>query len=771
MKNWKTFIIILSSLFFTKQLQACAFEGYNEDRRFCFFKPELFNNAEYNEFYYTLHEFSPSENPNPINQNIKEWKKYFHNQFNETDIYEGIFNINLSDNNACESNNFISYLQKNNKQNIINYIKFARSCEKFNGFYQSNFDSYQWEREETTISNEAYTQQLQLGDEKIKQEKDPYIKRRYAFLNLRMAYYANKSLLFESYHKKHFSKGTKDLLYYWALYFKGISCQNKEETNYILAQIFAHCPDKRFTAYQHFDPTIPIENVFKYCKNKQEKANIVVMQSIYRPDFNFENLTLLHKLNPQHPAFEFIIQREINKLEDWIYSPYYALIAAGLDDSSYEENHKTVMLERVELDRKYAMKLYGFIQKCSSKAFKSPLFKESAMVQLLFMQKKYTETINACNTILLNPNITTQLGAQINQIKALAITAHQQTDKAQLPSTILSILKQNEKDTKFIFALGRELEYLNNFTDACLVYSKLNDAYAYDYYSGISWNGKNEALWGYDYWYSNYMDYIDSQFSTHQIKALILYIQENTHNEDPTIKWKLENAKNAIAKLWDILGNKHMRYNELDKALNCYKKAQNHNQYIYNQTVVDETMKFNLYFTIKYTPHFTNNFTTMESSKISLLENLIKYKEKADSKLTTDKYYYAFLVGNAYYNISRFGYAYHMQHENWSAYCDGNKIEDEEFYQLKTATHYYDLAFKSAKTSHAKAFALRMLGHCHIMSHNISTCYSRQEYDDYEPGSELKIQYFKKLKEEFPEHYEPLMSNCDAFPMYFSKRK
>ena len=86
---------------------------------------------------------------------------------------------------------------------------------------------------------------------------------------------------------------------------------------------------------------------------------------------------------------------------------------------------------------------------------------------------------------------------------------------------------------------------------------------------------------------------------------------------------------------------------------------------------------------------------------------------------------------------------------------------------LKSYKKYYLDAYYTAQNDKIKALSLRMAGRCEKQR---LLDLHREDYITDEKAKELFFEnkLYRKLKNEFSEHYEPLVSNCESFNEYYS---
>jgi major membrane immunogen (membrane-anchored lipoprotein) len=785
MQKLVIFIAILLSNF----LLACGFYPYGEDVRFHFFNPDYFSYQKYNSFYYSSLSFGDQSYYDDTkvfdSQNEELWRKYCNNKVSVEDITKVLWNYSFSDIHSNDGNSFIQYLFKTKDSEAINYLKFAKNCEFFNTWREDP-----WERNQNTVKvnrssilNKAITSAHVV--------KRPEIKRRYAFLAIRLAFYNQDMKQINKIYDQYFSPDTsEDIIDSWALYFKAIAEKNQALKNIYFANVFAKCPDKRFVSWQYFNSKIAEKDVLNGTKNNIEKANISLLYGIYNPGKNLDNLKQIYTYNPKSEGLSFLVSREISKLEDWVYTPYYTLFDPSIESAQYwygnESESESIqkVLKRSEIDRKYAVEVLKFINSVDISKVDNPDFWKFAKAELLLMTKNYKESLQQISKLEKSLSKDSKIRENLDQIKVLNLFANQTYGNAIIPENTKEIIIKNKNNRRFIFALGRELEYLGNTDDAALLYASIdhtfseNDysTYNYVYYKSLKNNNKT-----YGDYFIEYFNYLDAVYTSEQLLSFIKKAKD-TEGKTDLFSQNFKLNKSSVQALYDLLGTKYMRENKLNFALNTFQKLGKDyydNQYslwerkdhdAYNDVIFDE----NPFYHLKYTPDFIPEKEQFRLNKISITQKLIEYKNKAGNSKEKDRDYYYFLVANCYYNMSQYGNVWMMKRYFKGSQNFSFREDNEEFCSSNLAKFYYGKAFENAKTDQFKALCLRMQGRCE----NNRLDFEQDKKEDYFSHSDKyvderleKNSYYQKLKNNYPDQYEDMMSTCDFFTSYFKARR
>ncbi len=781
MKNLIVFILISVSSFYTKSF-SCSFSPYNEEYRFCFFKPKLFDYHTYNGFTYSASAFSPTE---PYNEkdslpNILLWFNYCKGKVPYKAIYQAIYELNVIDIDSSSSNLLIKYFYDNKNFEAIKYLTFAKNCESLNMFFEDPWEKFDY------FNPEVRKKYIEKAYSLSKQTRSKFFKLRYTFLSIRLCYYNKDYKRINSLYNEVFKiEKSKDIIYYWSMHFNALAETDSALATYYAAQVFANAPDKRWAIHEMYYSNIQISKVLNFATNNIERANVYLFIAKHKVDKALEYIKEMYMLNPKYEGLSFLLIREINKIEDWVYTPYYSLLNPSIYSyNSDEEFNIKSITNRIEMDRLYANEVLDFVVSIDLKLLENKLVWESAEAQLLLITKQFSRCLQKVN--YLERKITSKdslLYQELQIIKAICLTSNQESGKAYILEEVKPTLLFNCNYKKFVFAIGRELEYKGNKTDAVLLFSCLNNGSQYD---GDDLNNESNSMYwqsvrvnpdSYYGYYSEYFEYINHTYIPEELEDLIQAIEQNKKT-DQFSSWKFSVLRNELQRLYDLLGTKYIRVNNLDKALNSFSKVDqnywgmNYTSWEYNQNPTN-IFDRNPFYTLKYTPAFIPIKDTIRITKLSLTKQLIKYLAQANNKTEKERAYYYFLVANCYFNMTQYGNAWMMRHYDWSSSGYRSYLEDdEEYFGCGLAKQYYFEAFNNAKTKKFKALCLRMIGLCEKRKLQFEFPYNwNGTSTEYDSIIFSKNKYYQDLKNKYPRYYEELTSDCSLFEKYFKDRR
>ena len=767
MKNLILALIILS----ITKLNACGpFYPEGESVRFSLFNGfsfygNLYQKYRYSQNYYSENKLLNTTEAYLYNENANLWYQYLNAKIDKKSIYDGLY---LSNNRSIKKrksgNAFIREMNKSENSELSDYLKFAKKCEAFNG---SIGYEYSWEKDDKTTDKNAI-KAIKKSLDLSKKTNNEFLKERYAYLAIRMSYYNGQNWRVKSIFENSFEKNKTSPVYYWALHFKTLASKNSPRNNVDVANVFCNSIEKRDACTQNFNNKIPLKKMISASKNNIEKANVYCYLTAIKTDFAFTNLKKIFELNPNAESLPFLVEREINKLEDWILTPYYSNFKNSLSNANYysgswmEEELFKVQNERLQKDRDYADKLALWMGQTKLKNSKWKLLESYA--QFISGKKNLSTSIGSIQTV----------NEQEKRLKEmlLALDIIHSSEHPNLKNKLVQNVLQREQklnNNKFLFAVARELEFKNNTTEAAYLFSKLNNNEKYydDYTSEnkqVYWRPNGvQSSWFLNYYY-DYFLYLNDAYSTEKLKMLIRDIQ-NTNNKKSEFEiWKKEKLTKEIDRLYDLLGTKFIREDKLNDALFAFNKV--------NDTLwKSDNFPFKTY--LNSNPFYTNFYleqgkTPVDSitfTKESITRKLIKLKFDFLSFSGNKKAYVAFHIANCYFNMTQYGNSWMMRRYAWSQnFLESPLVDNFEFFECRMAKKYYLEAFNSATNKQFRALSLRMAGRCE--NYKLLFDNRRNDNDDYE-RKPMVNSYYNKLRNQFPEHYDELMSNCESFTSYY----
>lgn len=753
--------IVLSVISLPFKGLACYFYPYGEEIRFSIFNPDNFNYNGFRTYNYTstyFYEEDYTTNLNNVTENDLMWYNHCRKRVPITEIKKAVFEIDLSEFTPSSNNQFIQYLYKQKDFETINYLLFAKETEKL-----SPDGADLWENNED-IKNKFRDDKIKEAFTRIKSVRNPIIKKRYYYQIFKMLSYMGNPKrtidLYDSYSKIY---TTKDFLDNWALFYRMNAEPDNNRMNYLAAQVFARGTDNKFDIKWYFNRKIPIENVLKFAKNDEERCNIHVLYSFRKIDQNLQNIKRVYSYDPKNAGLSFLLLREINKMEDWILTPTYTMYLPVLREDYWENSNGKRILDRAEVDRKYAAKVLDFVNTVDMNAVDDKDFWMLSKSYLEFLTKQYPkalETITSFENNIKNE----KTKRQCDMIKALVVTADQPKNNAKIVKSIENtILKEyQQKNYSFLFAIAKELEILENKADAAFLISRINpDEY---YNSTVYWRSRSNKITLHDDFYYDWYGYVDAELSISDMQSLLATL--NASNPSGFDRWKTQNLRNEPNKVNDLMGIKCMRGDNLKLAYQYFSKVDK-NHYT-NAPLFNE----NPFYKIKGYMNYDTKKTAQNLTKAKVVLTLMELIKTADNVKNKNRSQDYFLIANCYYNMSYDGNSWMMKRISRTGQRDSNYEDDSEYYCSQKARFYYQKAFENSTSKKFRAISSYMMSKCNANRNEYRYLkqYEKDFYADYDQLASVRNQAFSDFMANYKSEYNELMSNCELFSVYFKSR-
>ncbi|WP_055097986.1 hypothetical protein [Flavobacterium aquidurense] len=750
-KTYLTIMRVFSSLLLVFSIQvsfACGWSVSPETSRLALFKAQREGFFKLTPFYYSADYYYSTNTVSGVDQelNCLEWKKKLGNTVDPKDVHTILYETdgevfetayeNKTLKKAFEKNTFIEALLLSKNKAFLNYILFAKKLE-----YNSNTD-VKWESWNQIGYNSKDHKLAETGDfeKKIKSAKDAFLKQRYAFLILRYSFYAQDKNEVIRLYDTYFTENKNTILEPWALYYKALCIEDFPLQNYLLSKVFATCEEKSFAVLQHYNWKLT-EQTLALAQNDEERSVILSIESFRNPAPDLKTIEEVYKISPNSINLSFLIGREINKIEDWIFTPQYtndgspSVVFEGTD---WYGNYAKAKKENFNKDILYLRELeYFLISIREQTSGEQKEYITAAIAQLCFIDddidsgKKYTNMISD----KANASIQMQKNIQLALVSLKQDDLKSEKIQNQLFKYFDSVENLVETDNglfKNLYSLYRiaSADFSKQgdrvTTGLLMMKSDLKSEGEYSYY------GSNPYLY-------SYIGYFDRTATVEDVDRLIALQQKK--NKTPFEKYICSGTISLNINYYkDLKGTIAFRNNNLELAYEtfasmpkdfwdknyAYKDYLNENPFTPKILQNDKERKFDYHF-----------------NKADFIAKLIQLKKQntATSNLQ---------LAHAYFNVSYLGNSWMMVAYDWTSgesyvdYVYGDNSENEKAYQkgnyysLTMAKMYYEKALKMSKNNNEKAMASLMIFECNYYSHYANIISAEEEArNPFKAGQEL----------------------------------
>lgn len=345
-------LILGISLLTTAHLSfACGPILYTDEARFSLFRKETIGNPSLDPFHYS-HSFYSGYNHSATQseraKNIQEWIVYGNKTFSkkgteilqyETDPEIFLNAYNQHNFSSFDGNDFMEFLLKKDQKEALEYFAYAKQVESAQNFnYGWTTD---WNDGVKEFKREVMPDLAETALKKLKKKRLPaFLKERYAFQYVKCVYYdlfynQNKSRVekaVEIYDR--YLSNSSSIVAQWALIYYADFQANSLDKNLVLLQAFDKSADKRLRAFSLMDPEQL--KAIQLNGNDPYYSNLVdIVFAIRNLGKGLEDVKKLYHKNKENQFLLLLMTREINKLEDWIWSNEYLKFNPSLKLEEY----------------------------------------------------------------------------------------------------------------------------------------------------------------------------------------------------------------------------------------------------------------------------------------------------------------------------------------------------------------------------------------------------------------------------------------------------
>ncbi len=765
-------------LFFSPNIFSCGWSESYETSRLSLFRASRSSFVKLGDYAYSLDlisEFTQISDRDQ-KQNCREWIAKLGGNIKIDDVYTILYQTESEVfQNALESkklttifkdNSFAASLNLPKNKPFLNYISIAKEMEYINqvgGKWESWNEPNNQQERKNFIGNRS----IQF-DELIKNTKDTFLKQRYAFLCLRSSFYyqcpaSKTSQSIEELYDAYFKDNNKTVLAPWAMYYMALSLENKALANYYLSKVLVNCDDKGNAVIRHFDEKLTNETL-AFAKNDLERGIIKSIKLFRNPAPALEDLKEISLLMPESEYFSFLVQREVNKIEDWIFTPKYSNSTRS-DNIDYSENkteadYAKARLENEQKDLKYLQDLKSLLIEIQEKSLgEQKDFLSAAIAQLCFINDEIDAGNSYTQQISEQANPTIQLQKNLQ----LALVALKQND-LKTPETqeklygffnnIENAVETDNSLYKSMYSLYRiaSNDFYNkkDITTAGLLYMKSEDKkFDYDYYYGSR------------VYFYNYIGYFDRMATPRDMDVLIALVEkrDKTNFEKYICSGNITQDTNVYR---DLKGTLAFRNNDFELASKTFDEM--------SKDFWQKNYEFKNY--LNEDPFFPKALQTNPESrnfdykfnKAEFVRTLLKLQK---SKLASDY----LKLANAYFNVSVYGNAwmmcnYEMSGGSYNDYIYGDSLENQKKYglgnylNLNLAKQYYKKALLASTNNEQKAVCSLMLFECDYYNGSAFKYDKEGKFISFYKSNEIKNLYsiYNKTKV-FQKYNCPLLEN------------
>lgn len=794
--NWKRFTLIISSctILAAGIVMACADYVDPYDDYPSFFFNNINPNEAFEPYYFTTQLPYYSQNfywhqPSQIpDENLNAWYEYTHHQVTKADIDSLVYKYRLGNDfssgifsaipEKVKNNGLAKWMIAHGDKDAIAYLIYAKDCER----NTPSPDEYsEWDHKWLTQKPDTPAI-LRLEAQGIKsagETKNSFIKERYQYQAIRMAFYCNRNKEVLQLYKQFFNDKIPTSVI-------GLRCVGmkagalfrigkNQEAAYLYSLVFDHSDAQKQAAHISFmwATSGNVDTVLNFCHTNHERAVLYIMKGLYEiPGEDRNGLTTITKAyayDPNVTGLDVVMTREINKAEQ----RYLAQTFSTGTKDQWGDGGAEVVKKREELADYYKASLAEmntFAQKVAADGKNyHKAYWELVSAYIYFMQgdesdcKKYLDIVQQEKMTDIEHDVH-------DVINTLYIVRTNATITASTEAQLLPSLQWIEQRADNTARFGQVYSDLMNKVLAP-AYLKQRDTIKAIYC--LSRTATGATTYGDDD-YTSIPGAMLENMSTARLQRVEAFV--NNANKSAYEQWLTKNSRYDLGTLQELEATQYIRLHQFDKAANLLAKVP---AAVLNRTILPDILVSHLTDYRDWNKSDSANTYT----KLTFAQKMVELEQKLKQNPNDSRTAYQY--ANALYNITYYGKACHAK-TYFRSTGDGNAYYtnigrqalppiQQEYYNARLAEKYYMVAFNNSTDPEFKARCVFLAAkcwqkNCQDLNGGQRDFYSPQENKDYYENS-LSSPYFKQLKDGYAQtkFYGTAVNTCSYLRDYLKK--
>ncbi|MDR0814834.1 MAG: hypothetical protein LBN37_03665 [Bacteroidales bacterium] len=741
----------------TAYLLACGWFIDEDNAYTSYFRKDI-PPAHHNYYFSYLNYYDNAiEQQTDKQQNIAEWKHYLSGKIADKDAEQVVYDIPLAELKeicACSttgqwkkispawlSNSMMNRIVQRKDISALNYLLYSRICEQ-----QAGRRSDDWQ----SVGFDANVQDslLTVGLKHYAASKSEFLRLRYAFQVVRMAFYLDRKADCADYYRKLMCESveTKALAKRWALSFYSGAIESDAEALYGYSKVFEQCPrysQAAMTSFRWRISRTDTTQLLALCGDDVEKSVVHAMIGFTCFHPTLEPLINVYDLNPGSPYLETLLIREISKIE------------AGL--TGYDADRKDDMLFHARQLQELAIHYAGL------NAVRRPALWHTAAAYLAFLSGNH-ETASLLVDIAEqeqehpDKKVSEQLMAVKLLVETDISTFDADTEARILPS--LEWLLANVQDS----TAPESRDFFNRtvahyFTEKLpAVYLNIHQPVKAALCTGIAIRYSDFA--GENIYELNDFAFLDKNADIPQLERMLkqLAAPETLSAFDAFLYRHCRQSESAIS---ELIGTKYLRRLQFQKAENYFKGLSDASPLFHlgnNPFALPAAFA---------KPAAGLNVEKMTfQSKLSFAGEMAALQNRIQQGTSTPEDLFRYACG--LFQMTTFGNSWQLLSYRWTS-ADRNQWEKAQptdelyhYYHLGTAREYFMRAFEASRNKELKAQSLFMASFCYQLT--LSEELYAWQNGKYAPTGSYFLQnpYFSQLKRQYAktDFYKDAVTRC-----------
>jgi hypothetical protein len=769
-------VSLLSLLLFPRKMSSsCSWWPDGEEFRISMFLPLTPSVQHYRSFIFTtdyLYDYSSWEADNRVYmQNSVEWKHELGRKVKEDHIYTILYETDPKafakaldrrirrqpDSLRLDTNTFIKALLKPAKKELLNYLVFSKRCEQL----ILHPDPWQEHYPDTN----AMRQLILEGIKRRQEAKTPFLQARYGFQLVKLSRNIDRMEDCIRYHHDWVAPvAGSSVVKYWSMAHvaSALKALGKiGEANYMYSKVFDGTDDRKIASYEGFDVD-QLEAALALAKNTHERVTMLALKELKNPGRSLSGIQEIYRLSPEEEVLDILLLREVNKLEDWIFTEpltgFTPAIAelSGIAGTPEEINYRK--------DLTYVRKLRAF----TGEALKSGKVKSrdlwtltSAYLALLGEENALAAGSLAASGKLIAAD--SKLAVQLHLCRIMLLVRESAGITRQLENELARELFWLEKNTSAEYSGDLKEQVLLFLSERYQKEGNIARAALCRFRNGVLY--KSNRGYGYA---GDYFDFLDRYASVADVDSFLIVLsgrrsslfekfllERTVQGRDEWMEYREEEAADMRTnRLLDLKGTLLLREDRPEEALKVFSAIPGD---FWKREVYGMYLSANPFYADYIDSHRASVHDTVAYTKPEMIRKLLEYRDGAEAG-GKEAAKSAWHLANAYYNMTYYGNSWLMINYHWSLH-DGPEESpldyERDYYGCRKAKELYLRAMNLAGPELAAKCCL-MAARCEK---------NLQRFSDRKQEANVFLALFQKKYRKTAFHRE-LVSKCAGEEFY-----
>lgn len=334
--------------------RACGPEIFTDDTRFALFNPDIAGMPGLEPFYFS-ERFLNADIPDPqgvdYKRNCREWSDYCGRNVEVRDVYaiqyrtkpdDFLYASSTGDWKGYDGNTFVAWLVEKDHRKVLQYMAFAKKAE---ALLDMGYDD-PWHAESRPRDNGiSIARMADSASMLCNRTPESFLRQRYAFQAVRLWYYMN-SLIDSSgkgsmearrdsinlYAEKYLTG--KSVVCGWTYVYRALVQPDDVLRNYYMVRAFDESEEKKICAFRWL--SLADLDALSHSSYGAEIAEpIMAIKGLKNPGRALGQIVQLHNVCPNSNYLPMLVGREINKLEEWLWTPELLHFFPNIHDNEW----------------------------------------------------------------------------------------------------------------------------------------------------------------------------------------------------------------------------------------------------------------------------------------------------------------------------------------------------------------------------------------------------------------------------------------------------